>query len=241
MNILITGGTGFVGSRLVDALKKRHRLAILTRNPPARQNRDNVSYYSWDALSGEPVPPAALDGIEAVVNLMGENLAAKRWSPRQKQKLEASRIAGTRHLIGSLKQPLKVFVSAGAIGIYPTNVHDTITEETSSGKGFLPRTLSKLGNGSQQIIPVRTHRSIENRGSTGKKRVVPSKKCCSPSASASGELSATVPKSCLGSISTMSSISSLPHWRIMLTREFTTLSPPILSATGSLPKPWDTP
>ena len=138
MNILITGGTGFVGSRLVESLKKRHRLNILTRNPSAWQNQDNVSYHPWDALSGDPVPRAALDDIEAVVNLMGENLAAKRWTSRQKQKLEASRIAGTHHLLDSLKQPLKVFVSAGAIGIYPVKGRDIITEATPPGSGFLP-------------------------------------------------------------------------------------------------------
>ena len=137
MNVLITGGTGFIGSKLVHSLKKRHRLNILTRNPSSWQNEDNVSYHSWDALSGDPVPPAALDGVEAVINLMGENLAAKRWSTQQKQKLEASRIAGTRHLVDSLKQPLKVFISAGAIGIYPVKGQDIITEETPPGNGFL--------------------------------------------------------------------------------------------------------
>ena len=137
MNILITGGTGFVGRRLVDSLKKNHRLTILTRNPSKKQKDKNVSFCPWDALSGDPVPPEALDGIEAVVNLMGENLAAKRWSPRQKQKLEASRIAGTHNLIKSINHRIKVFVSAGAIGIYPADKEEIITEETPPGNGFL--------------------------------------------------------------------------------------------------------
>ena len=137
MNILITGGTGFVGSKLVNSLKKKHRLVILTRNPSSRKNEDNISYYPWDSLTGDSVPDEALNGIEAVINLMGENLAARRWSFRQKQKLEASRITGTGHLIDSLKRPLKVFISAGAIGIYPVNGHETITEQTPPGSGFL--------------------------------------------------------------------------------------------------------
>ena len=137
MNVLITGGTGFVGRRLVDSLKKNHRLVILTRNPSQQQNEENVSFRFWDALSGDPPPQKALENVEAIVNLMGENLTSKRWSPRQRQKLEASRIAGTRHLTKSLNQPIKVFVSAGAIGIYPVNQEKTITEETPPGEGFL--------------------------------------------------------------------------------------------------------
>ena len=134
MKILITGGTGFVGRRLVNTLKKKHQLVVLSRQ---EKKEDDVSFYSWDALSGDPVPSEALKGIEGVINLMGENLAAKRWSPRQKKKLRDSRIAGTRHFLDSLNHRLKFFISAGAIGIYPVNQYESITEETPPGDGFL--------------------------------------------------------------------------------------------------------
>ena len=137
MNILITGGTGFVGQRLVATLKEKHKLAILTRDAFGRENKGSVSYHTWNPLSGEPVPEKALAGVDGVINLMGENLAAKRWTAWQKQKLEKSRVLGTRNLINSLNLPLKFFISAGAIGIYPVNRAETITEQTPAGKGFL--------------------------------------------------------------------------------------------------------
>ena len=138
--ILITGATGFVGQKLVaEFLKKGHKITAVTRNAAKAQKifQDKIEILGWDIIASDSSPKLA-DDIDCVVNLMGENLGAKRWSSSQKKKIEASRILGTRKLIEALKSSrisLKTFVSASAIGYYPVNTGSPIDEQTSPKRG----------------------------------------------------------------------------------------------------------
>ncbi|PIP94159.1 MAG: TIGR01777 family protein [Bdellovibrio sp. CG12_big_fil_rev_8_21_14_0_65_39_13] len=140
MKILITGGTGLVGKSLKkELLKSGHELILMTRNPQQFSQEEKVTYYKWDSIN-DTFPRDALDGVESIINLMGENLADKRWSDKQKEKLKNSRIIGTNKIVQALNNSdhkLKCFVSASAIGIYPVNNEVTIDEFTKNGEGFL--------------------------------------------------------------------------------------------------------
>jgi uncharacterized protein (TIGR01777 family) len=143
MKLLITGGTGFVGTRLLERLKSEgHQLVVLTRNPDKARLKGSfgATYHRWDGIS-EEVPAEAYAGVEGVINLMGENIAAKRWSDSQKKKLEDSRIKATKTLIEGIEKhvstPLKVFISASAIGYYPVNTGNLMDENTNPGDGYL--------------------------------------------------------------------------------------------------------
>ena len=99
MKVLITGATGLVGRKLcLELAKQGHELRILSRNKARAQQTLQLpaEYYDWDPMAGPP-PSESLSGVEAVVNLMGENLAGKRWSTKQKQKIRDSRIIGTQN------------------------------------------------------------------------------------------------------------------------------------------------
>ena len=136
MNILITGGTGFIGKLLTEYLgRSGHTLFLTTRNT-ARPG----GFIQWNSLTEEfparQLPPS-LDGV---INLMGENIANKRWTPGQKRKLEDSRISATEKLIrGLAARPHEpsFFISASAIGYYPHNQQQAIDESVSKGEGFL--------------------------------------------------------------------------------------------------------
>jgi len=161
MKILITGGTGLVGKSLKkELLKNGHQLVLMTRNPQQYPQENNVTYQKWDSIN-DAFPLDALEGVESIINLMGENLADKRWSDKQKEKLKSSRIIGTNKIVEALNSSghkLKCFVSASAIGIYPVNNDITIDESTKNGEGFLANlckdwelSASKLKTASRQV------------------------------------------------------------------------------------------
>ncbi|MBC7429189.1 MAG: TIGR01777 family protein [Bacteriovorax sp.] len=144
MKILITGATGFVGSALAaKLLSDGHELSILTRDNekvPAVFKNSKVKVFEWKDTHTLP-PMESIQGITGVINLMGENIAAKRWTDEQKKKLRDSRIQSTINLTTLLEQHLSsqldFFVSASAVGIYPVNQDAVMTEESHPGKNFL--------------------------------------------------------------------------------------------------------
>ncbi|MBF0106665.1 MAG: TIGR01777 family protein [Deltaproteobacteria bacterium] len=143
MKILITGATGFVGKKLVSRLvEAQHSLVVISRS--AKRAEDHLQlplkYYDWNPVYEEP-PALAFKGIDAVVNLLGEGIAKKRWSQAQKQAIHDSRIIGTKNLVSAchkyLNTPLAVFITASAIGYYPKKSNQILTEETGHGSDFL--------------------------------------------------------------------------------------------------------
>lgn len=127
MKVLLTGSTGFIGSRLARALEaKRHTVLAVSRRPGAR--------YDWsDASLVRGVREA-----DAVVHLAGENLFAKRWSAEQKHILRSSRYDTTKKLAAlAAARKSTAFLSASAIGYYGAS-HDVQFQEGSPrGSGFL--------------------------------------------------------------------------------------------------------
>lgn len=141
MKVLVTGATGFVGKKVVEKLlAKNHQVVVLTRNPQKAQSiwGDKVSAFAWNTTK-ELIPAGALEGIEGVINLVGENISQARWSESQKQRIYDSRIVSTKNLMESLKTMTTkpVVVSTSAIGVYGARENELISESTTVGAGFL--------------------------------------------------------------------------------------------------------
>jgi uncharacterized protein (TIGR01777 family) len=138
VNIVIAGGTGFLGSTLVRVLGQRgHKVSVLSRRPSAP--RSTPALYHWDPVRDE-LDPNALDGAHAVVNLSGESLAAGRWTPERKRRLLVSRVDPTRFLVRRWTERApgpRVLVNASAVGIYGDRGEEVLTEESAPGVGFL--------------------------------------------------------------------------------------------------------
>jgi uncharacterized protein len=136
LNILVTGSTGLIGSELVSLLKKNnHRVIRMVRKTPV--GRDEVR---WDPTSGIS-DKTSIEGVDAVVHLAGENIAAGRWTPEQKRRIRESRIQGTRLLAQSLAylfDPPKVLISVSAVGYYGDRGDTRLDENSAPGSGFLP-------------------------------------------------------------------------------------------------------
>jgi uncharacterized protein len=142
MRVFITGGTGLVGSRLIRRLRQRgDEVVLLSRKPSTGPADPGVLRVVGDPVTQGPWMDAVAD-CDAVVNLAGENLFAKRWNAEFKQSLVKSRVDSTRHVVEALKRsprPNRVLVSASAIGIYGPHEDDELTEISRSGADFLAR------------------------------------------------------------------------------------------------------
>jgi len=146
MQIVIAGGSGFLGRPLTTALlDDGHDVVVLTRNaassPPARtQLRTGARAVTWTP-DGDVGPWAAeIAGAGAVVNLTGESIAGKRWTAAQKQRILDSRVQATRSLVGAIRSAASrppVFVSGSAVGYYGPLGDETATEDTRAGSDFL--------------------------------------------------------------------------------------------------------
>jgi len=144
MKLLVVGGTGFIGAPLCQALADDgHDLWVVTRRPesplPAslRQAAGNrLRYVSWKTGAWQ----RALEECGGIVNLAGESVAAKRWTPRQKLLIRESRVETTRRVVSALAvAPEKpaVLVNASAIGFYGAHGDEWLDEQAPAGDGFL--------------------------------------------------------------------------------------------------------
>ncbi len=140
MNILITGGTGFIGRELREALlKEGHNLVIITRSPGKHEGEgaSNQRFISWeDDLVVE------MESCDAVINLAGENIFGQRWNDEVKKKIYDSRIDSTRMLVKAMQKAgdkPELFISASASGIYGNRGDEIIDEESEAADDFLAR------------------------------------------------------------------------------------------------------
>ena len=138
MNVLIAGGSGFVGSALTRHLTARgHRVSLLSRIPSSP--RAGAPVFHWDPERGE-LDADALAGVDAVVNFAGENLAGGRWTPERKRRLVSSRVVPTRFLVRRMSEWTprpRAIVNASAVGIYGNRGEEVLTEASAPGAGFL--------------------------------------------------------------------------------------------------------
>ncbi|HEY9908635.1 MAG TPA: TIGR01777 family oxidoreductase [Thermosynechococcaceae cyanobacterium] len=138
MKVAITGATGFVGSRLVERLlAEGHQVVALVRHPDRATFPTSVEVVPY---TPEANWQAAIEGCDGVVNLAGEPIAEKRWTPEHKQEILNSRKIGTQKLVAAIAQANpkpSVLVNASAIGFYGTSETASFDETSPAGNDFL--------------------------------------------------------------------------------------------------------
>jgi uncharacterized protein (TIGR01777 family) len=141
MHILMTGATGLIGRELGKALAARgDTLSCLVRRPDAARRRlpFPATLHAWD--HGRPVPEAALQGVDAVLHLAGEPVAAQRWTPAQKALIRDSRVLGTRALVKAVLAHgagVRAFVHGSATGFWGDRGDEPLWAHSIKGGGFL--------------------------------------------------------------------------------------------------------
>ena len=140
MKILITGGTGFIGTELRSMLlQQEHHLIVITRSPSKYEDEQakNQQFISWDDSLIE-----AMEEVDAVINLVGSPIFGQRWTQEIKERIYSSRIDNTNKLvdaIGVSSNPPQVMISASAVGYYGDRGDDVLDESEPGGDGFLSK------------------------------------------------------------------------------------------------------
>ena len=141
MRVLVTGATGLIGSALCDALLARGDEVVgLTRDPErARPKNPKVRWHAWQATTERP-PPEAIEQVDGVVNLIGEEIN-QRLTDEAKVRIRESRLIGTRNLLQGVEaSPTipSVFLGQSAIGYYGDRGAQILDEESPPGEpGFI--------------------------------------------------------------------------------------------------------
>lgn len=133
--ILITGGSGLVGTVLTQQLQaKSYQVVHLSRHPDKHKR---VPSYKWD-LEKAYIDEEAFEKVDTIVHLAGANVGKIPWTAQYKREILNSRIQSTQ-LLGEYlaKHTVKNFISAGATGIYKSAPQTWIDEESEYGSNFL--------------------------------------------------------------------------------------------------------
>src|SRR6187401_48754 len=136
MKVVVTGGTGFLGEPLVEALRRdAHDVVVLTRSSP--RGPGDIQWRPSDAGGGWV---RAFEGAGAVINLAGEPIAAGRWTTVRKRAIRESRVEATRAVVAALRQAGTqdvALLSGSAIGYYGATGDEPLDEYAPAGTDFL--------------------------------------------------------------------------------------------------------
>lgn len=135
LKIVIAGGTGLIGSDLASFFSSGgHHVSKLVRTKPSAANE-----IFWNPAKGE-IDLQLLEGVDAVINLAGENLAEGRWTKAKKERIKQSRITATETLakaLSQLKVPPRVLINSSAVGFYGSHGSQIVDEDSPPGDDFL--------------------------------------------------------------------------------------------------------
>ena len=137
-SILITGGTGLIGSKLLDSIDKSvYNVYVLTRKKSYKEN--GVNYINWDP-ENSVLDISQIKNLYSIINLAGESIDGSRWTSNYKRKILDSRVNSTRLLFNKVKEMKelpKSFISASATGFYEINTDNPQVETDLPGNNFL--------------------------------------------------------------------------------------------------------
>lgn len=171
MNVVITGGSGFVGSHLCQLLVKQGHTVTIVGNTPPKQNAQGIAFIKANLLE-EEVPPIFAE-CEAIIHLAGAPIF-HRWTKSYKQLILDSRIKTAQKICLFLSQQTKrpkVFISASATGFYGNRGDNLLTETAKPGSDFLSsvcieweKAAEKFSSLGMRVVSVRTSTVLGSDG-----------------------------------------------------------------------------
>lgn len=146
MKVLITGATGLLGNELVKLfLQNGIQIHYLTTSKKKIEKEENFKGFYWNPITGD-IDEQAFDEVDTIIHLAGASIA-QRWTSKSKQEIIESRVLSTRLLFQTLSKRMhtvKQFISASAIGIYPSSLEKVYNEtEKEVDNSFLGNVVAK--------------------------------------------------------------------------------------------------
>jgi uncharacterized protein (TIGR01777 family) len=154
MRIIVTGGTGFIGTALTKSLlAEGHQVWILTRNLQTARLVEGARGIGWDGhtTTGWKELVSQVDGI---INLAGESLGSGPWTGVRKTRILSSRVEAGKAISDTIRQANprpKVLIQASAVGFYGPRGNEPVTEESTPGSGFLAEVCQAWEGSSQPV------------------------------------------------------------------------------------------
>jgi uncharacterized protein (TIGR01777 family) len=170
-NILLTGGTGLVGSALTEALlEKGYTVSHLSRKPG---KNPRVKTFLWD-VDKKQIDPLCVEGVDTIVHLAGAGVAEKRWTKKRKKEIVASRVESIGliyQLLNDGPRKVKTIISASGTGYYGDRLDELLTEDSAPAHDFLAHCCIKWERAVDEgkalglrIVELRTGVILDKRG-----------------------------------------------------------------------------
>jgi uncharacterized protein (TIGR01777 family) len=182
MKIIIAGGTGFLGSPLAEMYAEDgHEVRVLSRSLIPGDTRHDpgtgvpgITRVGWKPDGSAGPWASSLEGADAAINLSGESLSGKRWTPQRKADFRTSRILATRSLAAAIlaaRTPPPVFISGSAVGYYGPRDGQPLSESDPPGSDFLAqlcveweKEARKAERPNTRVVTIRTGLVLERSG-----------------------------------------------------------------------------
>jgi hypothetical protein len=161
--VIIAGGTGFIGSALVQTLLEfGYEVVILTRSAEREISRNGVRFIVWDGKTSNNWGSLA-NNAYAIINLAGDNISKGRWNKGKKQKILESRLDAGRaimQVISQAKIKPKVLIQASAIGFYGDRDQEVLDENSHQGIGWLSSVAKKWEDSTKAVENMDVRRCV---------------------------------------------------------------------------------
>lgn len=142
--VIITGGTGLIGKKIIPILAdKGYEIIIFTRNIDSAKNKfgnSKIDFVKWDYTVPIENIKKCLDGCEVIINLAGASIGDRRWNESYKKIIYDSRILTTKKIVEAISkcnEKPKTLLSSSAIGYYGTTGEETLTEGSPGSSDFM--------------------------------------------------------------------------------------------------------